>query len=207
MNERLEDDGMDFDEVSQTLEQDESKSLSERAKDFGEDLYDFAREAIGPTTAVTVPAGAGLAALTNQPVEVGAGAGVSASMLYEAAKHQRDTDYEMDLEGKALLGGLAALGPAGGYAASKRDELSEYAQSGVDAAADTGQDVYQAAVEKGVDVANYAMTEGPQMANDAAASAGETALGLGAGFATIVGGALAYGKVKDMATEDRDWER
>lgn len=206
MTDRLDDAGIDFDDVSETLEEDEKDGIVSRAKEFGEEVYDFAAEAIGPSTAVTVPAGAGIAALTNQPIEVGAGAGVSASLLYEAAKHQKETSHEMDLEEGAFLGGLAAMGPAGGYAASKRDEIAEYAGAGVDTAMETGQSAYQTAMETGVEAANYVMTEGPQIANDAAASAGDAAVGVGAGIATIMGGALAYGKAKQKLSDDRDWE-
>ncbi len=50
------------------------------------------------------------------------------------------------------------------------------------------------------------MAEGPQLANEAVASAGDVAIGVGAGLATIMGGALVYGKAKQELTEDRDWE-
>lgn len=206
MTNDLEDAGMDFDDVSETLEDEQDETLTEKAKEFGEDIYDFASEAVGPSTAVTVPVGAGAAALTNQPIEVGAGAGVSASLLYEAAKHQKETSHEMELEDGAFLGGLAAMGPVGGYAASKRDEIAEYAGEGVDAAVDAGQSAYQTALESGAEAANYVMAEGPQLANDAMASAGDTAIGVGAGLATIMGGALAYGKAKQKLTDDREWE-
>jgi hypothetical protein len=206
MTNELEDAGMDFDDVSETLEDERDETLTEKAKEFGEDVYDFASEAVGPSTAVTVPVGAGAAALTNQPIEVGAGAGVSASLLYEAAKHHKETGRDMDLEDGAFLGGLTAMGPAGGYAASKRDEIAEYAGEGLDAAVDAGQSAYQTAVGAGADAANYVMAEGPQLANEAAASAGDAAVGVGAGLATIMGGAIAYGKAKQKLTEDRDWE-
>lgn len=206
MSGKLEEEGIDFDDVSKTLEEDERDSLTKRAKEFGENVYDFASEVVGPSTAVTVPAGAGIAALTNQPIEVGAGAGVSASLLYESAKHQSETNYDMDLEDKAFLGGLASLGPVGGLAASKRDEIAEYAGSGMDTAVDAGQEAYQTAVETTTQAANYVVAEGPQLANEAAASAGDAALGVGAGLATIMGGVLAYGKAKEMTTEDRGWE-
>lgn len=206
MTSRLEDDGIDFDDVSETLEEEDEDTLTQRAKEFGEEIYDFASEAVGPSTAVTVPAGAGIAALTNQPIEVGAGAGVSASLLYEAAKHHKETNRDFDLEDGAFLGGLTAMGPAGGYAASKRDEIAEYAGEGVDAAVDVGQSAYHTAAETGAQAANYVMAEGPQLANEAVASAGDAAIGVGAGLATIMGGALAYGKAKQELTEDRDWE-
>lgn len=206
MNDRLDDAGMEFDDVSETLEEDEGEGMVSQAKEFGEDIYDFASEAVGPSTAVTVPIGAGAAALTNQPIEVGAGAGVSASLLYEAAKHHKETNHEMDLEDGAFLGGLAAMGPAGGYAASKRDEIAEYAGEGLDTAVDAGQSAYQTAIETGADAANYVMAEGPQLANEAVGSAGDAAVGVGAGLATIMGGAIAYGKAKQKLTEDKDWE-
>lgn len=203
MSGRLDDGEFDFEDAEQTLEKDEG-GLVDRAKNFGEDAYDFVRETVGKPGAVTVPAGAGAAALTNQPVEVGAGAGLSASMLYNAAKHHVESEYGgLDAKEAGIIGGIAGMGPVGGYAVSKRDEIAEAAGNAVDSATDAAGEAYGTVAGMGADAANYAATHGPQLVNDVAASSDEAALGVGAGLATMLGGAYGIGKVQDKLSDDR----
>ncbi len=199
---RLDDGEFDFEDAERTLEEDDG-GLVGRAKNFGEDAYDFVKEGIGKPGAVAVPAGAGAAALTNQPVEVGAGAGLSASMLYNAAKEHVESEYGgLDAKDAGFLGGVASMGPIGGYAVSKRDEIAEAAGSAVDSATDAASEAYGAAADLGTDAANYAATHGPELVNDVAASSDEAAMGVGAGLATMLGGAYGIGKLQDKLSED-----
>jgi len=204
MTERLEDNEFDLEDVHQTLEEDSRNGVVGKAKEVGEDAYDFVKEGIGKPGAVTVPSGAGAAALTNQPVEVGAGAGLSASMLYNAAKHHVESEYGgLDAKEAGVIGGIAGMGPVGGYAVSKRDDIVEAAGNAVDSASDAADEAYSGVADIGASAANYAATQGPQLVNDVAASSDEAALGLGAGLATMLGGAYGIGKVQDKLSDDR----
>jgi len=201
----LDDGEFDFEDADQTLEEDEG--LTGKAKNFGEDVYDFGKEAVGKSGAVTVPAGAGAAAATGQPVEIGAGAGLSASMLYNAAKAHVESEYGgLDARDAGVIGGIAGMGPVGGYAVSKRDEVAEAAGNAVDSATDAAGEAYGAVADFGADAANYAMVHGPQLANDVAASSDEAALGVGAGLATMLGGAYGIGKIEDKLSDDREFD-
>lgn len=202
MSERLGDGEFDFDDVETQLEEGD-EGLAERTREFGEDAYQFVKDNVGKAGAVTVPAGAGAAALTNQPVEVGAGAGLSASMLYNAAKYHVESEYGgLDAEDAGIIGAVAGMGPVGGYAASKKDEIAKYAGEAADSATDAAGEAYSAVADAGADAANYAMTEGPQLANDLVGSSDEAALGVGAGLATMLGGAYGIGKIRDKLDED-----
>lgn len=208
MDERLGGGEFDFEDAEQTLESGEG--LTGKAKNFGEDVYEFSKEAVGKPGAVTVPAGAGAAAVTGQPVEVGAGAGLSASMLYNAAKEHVQSEYGgLDAKDAGIIGGIAGMGPVGGYAVSKRDEVAEAAGNAVDTAKGAAGEAYDKVADFGADAVNYAMTEGPQVVNDVAASSDEAALGVGAGLATMIGGAYGIGKVQEKLDEDeygeKDW--
>lgn len=207
MTGRLEDDEFDLEDARQTLENDSREGVVGKAKEVGEDAYDFVKEGIGKPGAVTVPAGAGAAALTNQPVEVGAGAGLSASMLYNAAKHHVESEYGgLDAKDAGVIGGIAGMGPVGGYAVSKKDEVVEAAGNAVDSATDAAGEAYGAVVDMGADAANYAATHGPQLVNDVAASSDEAALGVGAGLATMLGGAYGLSKVEDKLGGEEEFE-
>ncbi|MFB6114741.1 MAG: hypothetical protein ABEK04_00475, partial [Candidatus Nanohalobium sp.] len=165
MSGRLDDGEFDFDDVETQLEEDQGEGLVERGKEFGEEAYNFVKDNVGKAGAVTVPAGAGAAALTNQPVEVGAGAGLSASMLYNAAKYHVESEYGgLDAEDAGIIGAVAGMGPVGGYAVSKSEEIADYVGGAVDSASDAAGEAYGALADMGADAANYAMTEGPQIA-------------------------------------------
>ena len=204
MEETLENGGLDFEEVDQTLENDDTGVVS-RAKEYGEDVYDFVSSGFSKAGAVTVPAGAGAAALTNQPVEVGAGAGLSASMLYNAAKHQVDNEYvDFDAKDAGVIGAISGMGPIGGYAVSKRDEVAEAAGEAVQSVKSSAGEAYGAAADMGADAVNYAATQGPQVMGDIAASSDEAAIGAGAGLATMIGSAYGIGKVMEMREDDEE---
>lgn len=204
MTKGLEDGEFDFDDVETQLE--DGESFTGKAKKNAEEVYDFTKEAVGKSGAVGVPVGAGAAALLNQPVELGAGAGLSASMVYDIAKHQLTTDYDFEADDAAFATGFTSLPVLGGLAASKRDEIAEYVGEAADKVAETGSEAYGTVAGAGADVANYAMTQGPQLANDVAAASDEAAMGVGAGLASLLGGTYVMGKAYDRISDDKEFE-
>lgn len=205
MTQRLDDGEVGFDEVNSTLEEDEQGIVGKTKKNARE-IYDFTKEAVGKSGAVGVPVGAGAAALTNQPVELGAGAGLSASMVYDIAKYQLEHDYDFGADDAAFGGALTSLPAMGGYAASKREEIADYAGEAANQVAEVGSQAYQSIADVGGDAADYAMREGPQLANDVAASSDEAALGMGAGIASMIGGTYVLGKAYDKFGSDQEFE-
>lgn len=206
MSGQLDDGEFDFEDAEQTLENDD-EGLVGKARGVGEDAYDFVKDGIGKSGAVTVPAGAGAAAATGQPVEMGAGAGLSASMLYNAAKAHVESEYGgLDAKDAGILGGIAGMGPVGGYAVSKRDEVAEAAGNALDSAKNAAGEAYGVAADMGADAVNYAATQGPQVVNDVAASSDEAALGIGAGLAAMLGGAYGIDKVEDKLGGEEEFE-
>lgn len=205
MTERLDDGEFDFDDVETQLEEDEG--LFGKARKNAEEVYDFSKEAVGKSGAVGVPVGAGAAALLNQPVELGAGAGLSASLVYDIAKEQMTSDYDFGADDAAFATGLTSLPAFGGLAASKRDEIAEYVSEATGKVAEVGSSAYDSVANAGTEAANYALTQGPQVANDVAAASDEAALGVGAGLASLVGGTYAMGKAYDKLSDDEEFEK
>jgi hypothetical protein len=207
----LEDDEFDFEDVDTTLDGDappgieSDDSLMDSAKEMGEATYELGKYLAKPS-AVTVPAGAGLAALTNTPIEVGAGAGLSGAMLYRAAKESAEMGSLPDLKDSAVIGGLGAAGPVGGYAVSRADEAVGYGMEKLGDLAEMGGSAYDAATGAVSDAANYAMTEGVDLAGQAVGASDEIALGVGAGLATMMAGAYGADKVSNYLEEDESWE-
>lgn len=207
----LEEDRFDFDDAERTLEgrdrdQDSlSHSLKEEAELLAGGTYELGKY-ISKPAAVTVPVGAGLAALTNTPIEVGAGAGVSGALLYKVAKESLEMDSMPDAGEAAAIAGMGAGGPVGGYAVSKADEAVSYGTDKLGELADLGGEAYGAVTGAATDAANYAATEGMDMLGQAVGASDEVALGVGAGLASLMAGAYGLERIDRMRNDGSEFE-